>query len=258
MKIIGGHDYYDSALAYGRDEDLIFLREDKIMPAKECPLVPIYPWEIVAPNKKYNLWGNSCSIKTRNNEYCLISISVYVAGKHYGGIKAVDFAVGAKDSRNFWNYEEFCDWVESFDMKIFHPKDDWISWTDSEEKEKKLFPNLETWFTSRDATQEELDWLIANKVAIAIHCDVTDRNYYWRHRKPDNWHINCASKEFNLKDLDFAKVVDPYTLFQELSMFVGGVLPRDSNPMVEITDDKVKIAKHGFDKWTFRKHKDQQ
>jgi hypothetical protein len=50
--------------------------------------------------------------------------------------------------------------------------------------------------------------------------------------------------------------MDPFTLFQELSMFVGGVLPRNPNPMVEITDDKVKVAKHGFDKWSFRKHKD--
>ncbi len=36
-------------------------------------------------------------------------------------------------------------------------------------------------------------------------------------------------------------------------MWVGGVLPRSGNPMVEITDDKVKAHKAGFDQWSFRK-----
>jgi hypothetical protein len=49
--------------------------------------------------------------------------------------------------------------------------------------------------------------------------------------------------------------MDPFTLFQELSMFVGN-LPQPGPPMVQITDPDIKIAKHGFDKWSFRRHKD--
>lgn len=56
-----------------------------------------------------------------------------------------------------------------------------------------------------------------------------------------------------LKERQFNTIVDPYTAFQELSMYLGGVLTQKGNEIVEITDDKVKIAKHGFDKASFRK-----
>ncbi len=62
------------------------------------------------------------------------------------------------------------------------------------------------------------------------------------------WTVNSDT----LKDYDFVKVVDPVRAFQELSMWVGGVLPKPGNPMVQITDDKVKLAKHGMDATSFR------
>ena len=55
-----------------------------------------------------------------------------------------------------------------------------------------------------------------------------------------------------LKDLEFFKVQNPFTCFQELSMYIGGVLKQPDRPMVEITD-KDRISKHGFDKYSFRK-----
>lgn len=35
-----------------------------------------------------------------------------------------------------------------------------------------------------------------------------------------------------------------------------GSWPQTGNPMVVITDNEVKAAKHGFDKWSFRRHKE--
>jgi len=57
-----------------------------------------------------------------------------------------------------------------------------------------------------------------------------------------------------LKDVSFFRVFDSYTTYQRLSMFIGGVLPRKARPIVTISD-KDKIAKRGFDKWSFRKMK---
>jgi hypothetical protein len=66
------------------------------------------------------------------------------------------------------------------------------------------------------------------------------------------WHVNAP----NLKDAQFAKVFDPYMAFQEIALWVGGILSGTENPIVQITDDLVKIEKHGFDKkLSFRKAK---
>jgi hypothetical protein len=56
-----------------------------------------------------------------------------------------------------------------------------------------------------------------------------------------------------LADLNFQEFLDPYTAFQNLSMFIGGVLGQPDAEMVQLTD-KDLINKHGFDpKWGFRK-----
>lgn len=54
-----------------------------------------------------------------------------------------------------------------------------------------------------------------------------------------------------LKDLDFHKFKDPYSTYQDIFQYVAGVLNHPENKMVKISD-KDKIAKHGFDKWSFR------
>lgn len=66
------------------------------------------------------------------------------------------------------------------------------------------------------------------------------------------WHINHD----NLKRVDFHKIMDPFTIFQEIQMWLSGVLPKDGPPMVAITDDIIKRDKHGFDKWSFKKKKE--
>jgi hypothetical protein len=55
-----------------------------------------------------------------------------------------------------------------------------------------------------------------------------------------------------LKGYEFYKIFDAFQAFQEVSMFMGGVLGRGEKDIVEVAD-KYKIAQHGFDKWSFRK-----
>jgi hypothetical protein len=55
-----------------------------------------------------------------------------------------------------------------------------------------------------------------------------------------------------LKEQEFYRVKDPHTAWQEISMFLGGVIPRQVPETVEIKD-KDRITGHGFDKWSFRK-----
>ena len=56
----------------------------------------------------------------------------------------------------------------------------------------------------------------------------------------------------SLKDLGFARMVDSFTAFQEVSMYLGGVIPKDGPEMVEISD-KMMLQKKGFhDPTSFR------
>ena len=56
-----------------------------------------------------------------------------------------------------------------------------------------------------------------------------------------------------LTNFKFEKVIDPYQAFQELEMFISGVLGVGERSTIKISD-KNKIIEHGFDyKWSFRK-----
>jgi len=56
----------------------------------------------------------------------------------------------------------------------------------------------------------------------------------------------------NLSSYKFYKVFDSFQTFQEIQMFMGGVLGSGEKEIIEIAD-KYKIEKYGFDKWSFRK-----
>ena len=87
------------------------------------------------------------------------------------------------------------------------------------------------------------DWAIANKISVAVACG------FFHTRERGEWFVVDA----NLKDLSFQKVLDPFTAYQELEMWIGGVIGQ--NPEPDEVSDAVKIQQHGFDKWSFRKHK---
>lgn len=56
-----------------------------------------------------------------------------------------------------------------------------------------------------------------------------------------------------LKDFEFQRVIDSYTAFQELDMFMSGVMGDLKDPPSPMTDVE-KVVSHGMDpKWSFRK-----
>jgi len=55
-----------------------------------------------------------------------------------------------------------------------------------------------------------------------------------------------------LKEYKFYKVFDTFSAFQEIQMFISGVLGSNEKDIIEV-EDKYKIAQHGFNKWSFRR-----
>ena len=56
-----------------------------------------------------------------------------------------------------------------------------------------------------------------------------------------------------LRDYQFARVIDPYTAFQEIQMYVSGVLGVNKDGTEFPSTEKEKVAQHGMDKWSFRR-----
>lgn len=54
----------------------------------------------------------------------------------------------------------------------------------------------------------------------------------------------------SLREKEFAKVKDPFTAFQEVSMYLGNQLVKHDQP--DTIADEYRIAMHGFDKHSFR------
>jgi hypothetical protein len=68
-----------------------------------------------------------------------------------------------------------------------------------------------------------------------------------RNRPTHNWLANATM----LDTIQFMRRMDPHTAFQELSMFVGGVMVRHDK--IEPVSDKLKVLAHGMDERSFRK-----
>ena len=80
-------------------------------------------------------------------------------------------------------------------------------------------------------------------------------SYYNRTGVSNRWNRKWDSRFIInpiLKDYEFYKIFDTFTTFQEIQMFMSGVLGMGEKEIVEV-EDKYKIAQHGFDKWSFRK-----
>jgi len=247
MRIKGGKDYYDGGLAQGLDEDLVFVRArhsaaeivgaDLVGLRAPAERIGLKDVDLKVARKYSNGLGGHYDNEVRRHDcrYRFGTMCVWFAGKRYGGIRVVQsfYGSGKEDVvRLFWEEGKFREFLSSIEVRPRKP-----SYLGSEHylDDKGLAEH----FSGRGAEAEEL-WAIENGAAIAIWIDEYGQK---------GWKLNTDG----LKELDFVRVIDTYAAFQELSMFVGGVMSRPGAPMVEITDDRVKAAKHGFDNWSFRK-----
>lgn len=245
MRIIYGKDYYDNALAYGKDESIVLVREkSRFMSDREVNSG--VPWHV----REFTY---------KNMRYKLESIVVFFCGKIYEGIRA-EFQpqFGSYEPAQFtffWHAAEFSAWVDSNGIR--EPMERQYPYTYKQIDKKMTFSGyFHAW-----ENPTKRDWMIENHVFCAVRMpEPFDK--VWATAKPPHgfydgwemqyWAVNCDK----LKDVQFFKVFDHYAAFQEISMWVGGVLPKPGNPMVEISDI-VRVEKHGFDKKTsFRKEKE--
>lgn len=224
MRIIGGRDYYDSAIAYGIDPDVVFVR--KAEKSNKLPMLDrsLWNWPLQkTPDRSLFRW-KSCY---QSHDRDLQPLVTYVAGIRYSGAKLTILKGMIRKNYYFWNYEKLVSFLAV--EQIYLENNDRYGITVSQHFD----------LSGSDC---HMDICVTERIVTALLIPKING-------EPAHWLINGD----NLKEVEFFRCLDPYRCFQEISMFVGGVLPKLGNKMVQITDDKIKVKKHGFDKWSFRK-----
>jgi hypothetical protein len=227
MRVIGGHDYYDGAAAHGFEPSIIFHRKKDDILLDRGNIMKFDIAEVFLWDKKREKWIGEFE-QSHFKPYI-----IFVAGTFYQGVSYRD---------NFFYTKEEIENHFECDVKLQS-----YNYQDYRYHKKKL-DNLPRF--SYNDNNSLRDFVTNNRIVTALWCPDELRKKMSYHDSRIAWEING---DF-LKNYKFFKVLDPWQAFQEIQMFVGGVLPRNPNPMVEITNDKIKIHKHGFDLKTSFRH----
>jgi len=216
-------DYYDSVQMHGQDETVHYVRNtEEIQFSKEQKDKLFKPTRHIT---LYYLEG------PRADEVVLIPFVILFCGKVYKAFRLMQYnryeRIFTDLEKTFYDADSA---LEFYDSNTSKTRKKYYSYWNGL-PDRKIIGN---WLKDQ-GTPELEDYALKNKIATAyINID------------------NAAIKNPCLKDYEFFRVAEPYTAYQELDMYISGVLSKDPNMMVEISD-KDRIAQHGFDKFSFRR-----
>lgn len=222
------HDYYDSLISQHG-----FSKEGHIYDRQ---------FSVIKDNKEFDFIISRCNIhrfQLTQYDILITTFCVVFCGKMYPGVYVIykdihDIFYSFHDLEHFLNKHQLID-------KVLEHKSHVDGWFNKPSKLEHFYRNRA--FNVIDITDE----CIERKLVVAVFKpEEFDRPRY--RSCYDNVEINPI-----LKNYKFYKVFDPYSCYQEISMFVDGQLAYPGNIMIEV-EDKYRIAAHGFDhKYAFRK-----
>jgi hypothetical protein len=240
MKIINGHDYWDSAAAYGIDETVCLIRNTN---KTEYDLKSN---DYFFPMVRYNCEND-------NKRKILPLGCILVSGKAYPFAYHTDSDPTSNNYKMLYNTPISI--MYSIDEIVHnHPEISKRTYWGSDIDDLNIFYNQKS-FTEKNVTK----FLIENKCSIALILPEEYSYVTWGFKNnKDDLHYKSSVIWKNpsfLKDYSFFKIKDSFTMFMEVLNWVSGVLP-NSIETVDISN-KSKILKAGFDvKYSFRKTKE--
>lgn len=266
MKIVSKfRDYYDGCLSYGHDESIVYLREQTSFSASyrtkfdiEIPpiLDPVFKdmLELTYPKTQVRASTKSSwmtSLSNRIPEKLLSSqskrtIEVYpfviiFCGKQYKGIELYSPA-----ERKIVDTKLLISEVTSPEIHYFcYSFDDFVSFAERHQ------------ISSMQIKYERSSSWDAKFIKLWFdHNHTIDVNYLIEHKITSIAYSSRYSTVIlnpKLQEFGFYQILDSYSAFQELEMWMGGTLSYPHNVMIELTEED-RINQHGFDpKYGFRK-----
>ena len=239
MRIISDfHDYYDSVQSAGQDQSVVYMRSRKeVALNRDSYPFPVFG-QTLPPSWRWQCRGvkvDQFAIGFCGKVYPILRLS-YQLKPESKSTSVVCFNLGDVDAfieRNYKRHE-----IDAYRSK---PRR-WRfsdSWDRGQRREKfKEFFDL---FAVKQSAFAEI--FIANQSPIFV-ASVT---------AGEAWRSNGYKIVFNgsLKELEFFRIVDTFTAFQELQMYFGATA-QPNRPIPAVSDEDLASAK-GFDKWSFRK-----
>jgi hypothetical protein len=257
MRIIGGKDYYDSAAAYGIDPGIVFVRKEFRLTNGDMDRIGRFIPQtfIIRPDtdeedswKTRSQWSQG-NLAPGLKVQATLPIVIF-CGKVYSGV-FVTIIEGTGDhevktEHRFWNAEKF---------DAFLKERGWRT-SSSFQYGEHGYSKLEDKFAAFELKGDALQCLLEKKIVCVTFKETSFVFNRLLYRDRAGWleqESDYVANSDNLKDWDFQKAFDPVSAFQEISQWVGGTLASYGPDIIEIKDDSIKLAKHGMDKWSFRK-----
>lgn len=248
MRIISDfHDYYDIGLSYGIDPQCVYTRKTEKFRYKH-PLARIETVneESIFIDKVQHVTDQFPNIYLEKSGLeVLATYKVLFCGDIYYGATYRPDPKNSHVEATSYTYESMIREVNKYHSL--------------KEMERLLTKNKHRrrYHGSRGADVQDWDSVYPvqkNSKVMELHIEYGTPIVLVRY---DDRYIACSiTKNPNLSTIEFYRCLDPYTAFQELSMFISGVMGGQAPPMVKISD-KDRFEKHGFDSITsFRKMKD--
>lgn len=217
MRIVSSfHDYYDRALAHGHDERLVFVRESQRLSS----MSPAFRNFSSAVDKL----PGTAQRRAGDTSVSLEPFWVTVGEKAYPGVALNMQQKGAPAvTRMAYSAQDLTQYLEGLGLR-------------ADDKAAGTFDRIGRIvdFPGRQPLAMPPELTVQKRAALML--------------------LRSTSVVLNpsLRSLEFYRRMSAQEVFQELEMYLGGVLAPENRPMVAI-EDKYRIAQHGFDKHSFRR-----
>jgi hypothetical protein len=221
------HDYYDTALGYGRDPKLVYHRSTRTESLRSVTMPRSFGFSSVTawsdrPRVEAGLWFLA---------FCGKSYPLLVMTREEAEVRTI--------LRHCWFVDDVEQVLQEFPaaLGIFQGR-----------RRSRLYRPF-----TRSRASELLSEQLSDTVVHEIHRSLgspivllrtAGAGYRWS--PPAEAVVDPV-----LKDLEFVRVVDPFAAFQEISMYLGGVLGMPEQVHRPIPDDAMRDMK-GFDEWSFK------
>lgn len=253
MRFIGGKDYYDGVTGFDTDDRIVFVRQNFNKP-EHRPKDKVYGYES-------DLIFDNYSRKSRwkHEGADLGHIYVIFCGVLYRGLYRKETTYNADAGQHSTTYQCFWDSASALaELKrqdcLLHEDDFvWKPYGTTIDRKRVTADTVDKFFEPQTLPQRITDMLIADNVVHSIQVGSVNGLA----NSPSTGHQYATSfpawydNTDGLKAIGFARVIDPWQAYQQIDMWLGSQLAKEEDNMVKLSDKEL-IAKHGFDKVSFR------
>jgi len=247
MRIISKfQDYYDSIQAYGQDQTVVYIR-------KEEELVDQKIINDYYRRASYSSWReDTVGYLSGVDKYRGVEIeegfSVFFCGQRYNGlltsIPRPSHQLGGPILKTHYSLDELDHYIDS--KNIEEEREYLNGWARRHGYKRNSVKTLEriTNFFNEQKTDDDIHFQLDAPVFMIVSRQCKTGGYRGNQK--------TVVKNPRLKDYGFAQAKDPYSAYQELDMYISGVMGGKSPRMTTISDADMKNQKGFGHKYAFK------